>query len=52
MENMVWKAELTDEEWEKVSEQDLDQMCDDLDIFWEQLKTRVLDKYVQDTEGG
>lgn len=48
----IWQARLTKEEWDKLNSQDLEQMCDDLEIFWEHLKTHHLDKYVRETEGG
>ena len=51
MKHLVWQAEVTQQEWDDLSELDLEQMSDDLDIFWEQLKLQYLDKYVHHHKG-
>jgi len=44
MELIIWQAKATQEEWEKLTDLDLDQIADDLEIYFEQLKEQHLDK--------
>lgn len=37
MKHPIWQGEITDKDWEQLTEQDLDQICDDLEIYFEQL---------------
>jgi len=46
MERIIWSAEATEEEWEQLTEQDLDDICDDLDIYFKQLVEELLAKKV------
>ena len=36
---ILWQAKLTEEETARLTDQDCDQMTDDLEIYFEQLKT-------------
>lgn len=44
MERTIWTADVTQEQWDKLTEQDMNQICEDLDIYWEQLLEEHLDK--------
>lgn len=44
MQYIIWQAEVTKEAWEKLTEEALDQICDDLEIFFDQLREYHLDK--------
>ena len=41
---VIWQAKLTGEEWEGVSDETLDRMCELLDGYWESVKDNLLQK--------
>lgn len=40
--NAVWTANLEDKDWDRVTEEQLDLMCDKLDAFWKALIKEIL----------
>lgn len=44
MEHIVWEAELTQEEWDNLSDQDLADMAEDLDVKWRDIIASYLPK--------
>ena len=43
MRNRIWSAELSDKEWDNITNKQLDELQNDLADFWEQLKEEVLE---------